>query len=169
MTHSLQRKAAVWARGVEHVSAWAAGLCLTLNVGVIVFAVVARYGFDVSPIWTEELARYALIWSVLLAGAAALRRGEHMQIRIVVDRLPPRVAVVVQTFRRLVVLAILIFMTVMGAYYAQKVSAMTTLAMNVSRSVPTASIPAGMGLMVLQYLLILLAGPAGRNDTEVVP
>jgi len=165
----LREEAAVWVRRVERVSTWAAGLCLTLNVSVIVFAVVARYGFDVSPIWTEELARYALIWSVLLAGAAALRRGEHMQIRIVVDRLPPRLSLIVQTFRRFVVLGILVFMTVMGAYYAQKVSGMTTLAMNVSRSVPTASIPAGMGLMVLQYLLILIAGPATPEHEEVAP
>lgn len=169
MMASLQEGAAVWARRVERVSTWAAGLCLTLNVGVIVFAVVARYGFDVSPIWTEELARYALIWSVLLAGAAALRRGEHMQIRIVVDRLPPAFAAVVQAVRRLVVLGVLVFMTVMGAYYAQKVSGMTTLAMNVSRSVPTASIPAGMGLMLLQYVLVLMAGSANRGNEEVVP
>jgi TRAP-type C4-dicarboxylate transport system permease small subunit len=92
-----------------------------------------------------------------------------MQIRIVVDRLPPGLAVVVQGLRRAVVLAILVFMTVMGAYYAQKVSAMTTLAMNVSRSVPTAAIPAGMGLMVIQYVLILLAGAAGRGEREVAP
>lgn len=169
MMVSLREGAAVWARRVERVSTWAAGLCLTLNVSVIVFAVVARYGFDVSPIWTEELARYALIWSVLLAGASALRRGEHMQIRIVVDRLPPGIGLVVQTIRRLVVLGVLVFMTVMGAYYAQKVSGMTTLAMNVSRSVPTASIPAGMGLMVLQYLLILIAGSANAGRGEVVP
>ena len=169
MMASLQKGAAVWARRIERVSTWAAGLFLTLNVSVIVFAVVARYGFDVSPIWTEELARYALIWSVLLAGAAALRRGEHMQIRIVVDRLPPAIAAVVQTVRRLVVLGILIFMTAMGVYYAQKVSGMTTLAMNVSRSVPTASIAAGMGLMLLQYVLTLMAGPADRGNEEVVP
>jgi TRAP-type C4-dicarboxylate transport system permease small subunit len=169
MMAPLREGAAVWARRVERVSTWAAGLCLTLNVGVIVFAVVARYGFNVSPIWTEELARYALIWSVLLAGAAALRRGEHMQIRILVDRLPPKLGFVIQIVRRLVVLGILVFMTVMGAYYAQKVSGMTTLAMNVSRSVPTASIPAGMGLMLLQYLLILIAGSAAHKDEEVVP
>lgn len=167
MMDSLQVRAAAWARRVERASTWAAGLCLTLNVGVIVFAVVARYGFDVSPIWTEELARYALIWSVLLAGAAALRRGEHMQIRIVVDRLPSKLGLVVQVVRRIIVLGILVFMTLMGAYYAQKVSGMTTLAMNVSRTVPTASIPSGMGLMLVQYLLILIAGPAARRDEEV--
>jgi TRAP-type C4-dicarboxylate transport system permease small subunit len=76
---------------------------------------------------------------------------------------------VVQAARRFVVLGILAFMTVMGAYYAQKVSGMTTLAMNVSRSVPTASIPAGMGLMLLQYVLVLIAGSANRGNEEVVP
>jgi TRAP-type C4-dicarboxylate transport system permease small subunit len=163
MTLSIRRIAAAWVRRLEVFSTWAAGLCLTLNVAVVVFAVVARYGFNVSPIWTEELARYALIWAVLLAGAAALRRGEHMQIRIVVDRLPPALAGPADWLRRAVVLGVLVFMTGMGVYYAQKVSGMTTLALNVSRSLPTAAIPAGMGLMLTQYLLLLLAGRHARR------
>lgn len=169
MPDSLQRTAAAGVHAIETISTWAAGLCLTLNIGVVIFAVAARYGFNVSPIWTEELARYALIWAVLLSGAAALRRGEHMQIRIVVDRLPRRLAAAVQALRRLVVVAVLAFMTGMGAYYAYKVADMTTLAMNVTRSLPTAAIPAGMGLMLVQYLLVLLAGPAARADGEVAP
>mgnify|MGYP000034627444 CR=1 FL=1 len=67
MPESLTRTAAAGVRAIETISTWAAGLCLTLNVGVVIFAVAARYGFDVAPIWTEELARYALIWAVLLA------------------------------------------------------------------------------------------------------
>lgn len=166
MANAVAEWAAAWARRIERVSTWAAGLCLTLNVGIVIFAVVARYGFNVSPIWTEELARYALIWAVLLAGAAALRRGEHMQIDIVVDRLPPPAARVVDLIRRAAILVVLTFMTMMGAFYAQKIWGMTTLAMNIPRTVPTASIPAGMGLMLLQFLLIQIAGPLAR-DTGV--
>lgn len=163
MPGALARRAAAWARGIEVFSTWAAGACLSVNVGVVLFGVVARYVFNASPIWTEELARYALIWAVLLAGAAALRRGEHMQIEIVLERLPAGAARAADLLRRLVILAVLAFMTVMGTYYAQKVWGMTTLAMNIPRTLPVAAIPGGMGLMLLQFLLIQLAGPAARE------
>jgi len=164
MALGLSRRAAAWARGIEVFSTWAAGVCLCINVGVVLFGVVARYGFNASPIWTEELARFALIWAVLLAGAAALWRGEHMQIEIVLERLPAGAARVVDRLRRLVIFAVLAFMTVMGAYYAQKITGMTTLALNISRAIPTASIPAGMGLMLVQFLIIQIAGAAPRDD-----
>lgn len=159
----LRERAAVWARRIDVLSTWAAVACLLLNIGVVLFGVVMRYGFAASPIWTDELARYALIWAVMLAGAAAVRRGEHMQIDLVVDSLPPAAARLVDAVRRLVILAVLGFMAVMGAYYAWKVSGMTTLALNVPRTIPLASVPAGMSLMLAQYILVQIAGPEARE------
>ncbi|MBB4285371.1 TRAP transporter small permease [Roseospira goensis] len=156
------RHAAAWARGLEVFSTWAAGLCLCVNIGVVLFGIVARYGFGSSPIWTDELARYALIWAVLLAGAAALRRGEHMQIDILVSRLPGLLGRAVDLLRRLAIFAVLLFMTVMGTVYAEKIWGMSTLALNVPRTIPTAAIPVGMGLMLVQFLLIQIGGPAAR-------
>jgi len=165
MAAKLAWRAATWVQRVEVFSTWAAGACLSVNVIVVLFGVIARYGFNASPIWTEELARFALVWAVLLAGAAAMRRGEHMQIDIVFDYLPGAAARLVDLLRRVVIFAVLVFMTLIGVYYAQKVAGMTTLAMNISRSFPTASIPAGMGLMLVQFLLIQIAGPERHDDT----
>lgn len=159
----LRARTAAWARGIDLFSTWAAVACLLVNVGVALFGVVMRYGFAASPIWTDELARYTLIWAVMLAGAAAVRRGEHMQIDLVVEALPARMARVVDAARRLVILAVLGFMTLMGAYYASKVWGMTTLAMNIPRTIPVASVPVGMGLMLVQYVLLQIAGPAARQ------
>ena len=163
----LARGAAAGVRAIEVFSTWAAGACLLVNIGVVLFGIVMRYGFESSPIWTDELARYALIWAVMLAGAAALRRGEHMQIDIVVDALPRGAARIVEVLRRLAILAVLGFMTVMGAYYAHKVWPMSTLALNVPRTIPTASVPVGMGLMLLQYVLLQIAGARLRAPDQV--
>jgi len=151
-------------RGIEVFSTWAAGLCLGVNIAVVLFGVVLRYGFAASPIWADELARYALIWAVMLAGAAALRRGEHMQIDIVRQNLPRVVGRIADAIRRLAILGVLAFMTIMGAYSAQKLWGMTTLALNVPRTIPAASVPAGMGLMLVQYALMQVAGPALRAE-----
>jgi TRAP-type C4-dicarboxylate transport system permease small subunit len=156
-------------RGIEVFSTWAAGLCLGVNIAVVLFGVVMRYGFAASPIWADELARYALIWAVMLAGAA-LRRGEHMQIDIVLQTLPRVVGRIADAIRRLANLGVLAFMAIMGAYSAQKLWGMTTLALNVPRTIPTASVPAGMGLMLVQYALMQVAGPALRaEDANRVP
>ncbi|MCZ7660366.1 MAG: TRAP transporter small permease subunit [Xanthobacteraceae bacterium] len=49
----------------------AASLMLGLMVLAILFQVVARYVFAHPPFWTEELARYAMIWAGTLGAALA--------------------------------------------------------------------------------------------------
>lgn len=57
-------------------------VCLTLAkaalvgmVAAIAVQVVARYGLRAPPSWTEELARYLMVWGGLLGASAAFRRG----------------------------------------------------------------------------------------------
>jgi TRAP-type C4-dicarboxylate transport system permease small subunit len=57
-------------------------VCLTLAkaalagmVAAIAVQIVARYGLRSPPSWTEELARYLMVWSGLLGATAAFRRG----------------------------------------------------------------------------------------------
>lgn len=41
----------------------------------ILLQVVARYVFDAPPAWTEELARYAMIWGAMTGATMAYYRG----------------------------------------------------------------------------------------------
>lgn len=57
-------------------------VCLTLAkaalvgmVAAIALQIVARYGLRSPPSWTEELARYLMVWGGLLGASAAFRRG----------------------------------------------------------------------------------------------
>src|SRR5205814_1523973 len=52
----------------------AAGTMIAVMVLAILFQVVARYAFARPPFWTEELARYAMVWAGMLGAAAAFRR-----------------------------------------------------------------------------------------------
>ena len=44
---------------------------LVLMLALVIFQVVARYGINNAPAWTEEAARYAMIWCGLFGGVAA--------------------------------------------------------------------------------------------------
>ncbi|MEZ6011608.1 MAG: TRAP transporter small permease subunit [Hyphomonas sp.] len=44
---------------------------LVLMLALVIFQIVARYGINNAPAWTEEAARYAMIWCGLFGGVAA--------------------------------------------------------------------------------------------------
>ena len=60
-------------------------------IGVALLGVVFRYVM-LSPFeWTEELARFLMLWLGFLAMNIALRRNQHIAIDFLGQRLPPAV------------------------------------------------------------------------------
>lgn len=60
-----------------------AALCLMGMFALVVAQVVLRYTPGAVPVFTEEVARYAMIWMALLASAVAVREGSHIRIDLV--------------------------------------------------------------------------------------
>ncbi|SBW00571.1 putative Tripartite ATP-independent periplasmic transporter DctQ component [uncultured delta proteobacterium] len=56
---------------------------------LVLYQIVMRKVFNASPPWTEELARYAMIWSTLLACAVLLREQGHIMLDYFIEFLPP--------------------------------------------------------------------------------
>lgn len=61
--------------GIDRLLRAIALVGLVLMVGFISLQVVARYGFAAPPAWTEEAARYAMVWVGLLGAAISYRAG----------------------------------------------------------------------------------------------
>lgn len=70
------------------VEAVAAGLLL-LVFALVLAQIVWRYGLGAPLVWSEEAARYLYVWVALLGWVVAARRGTHIAIGTLVDRLPP--------------------------------------------------------------------------------
>lgn len=60
---------------VDRFCRFGAASGLVLMLVLIAIQVVARYLFSEPPGWTEEGARYAMVWSGLLGGAVAFKAG----------------------------------------------------------------------------------------------
>ena len=70
---------------------WALCLLMSLMV-VIVFAnVIARYYLSASLAWSEEVARFMLIWLVFIGAVLAYVNDEHLGLDIVVRLFPRRI------------------------------------------------------------------------------
>ena len=136
----------------EMVSAVLAVLLLLINVGDIVMGVVLRYVFSASVVWTEEVARYSLVWLVLLGAAGALARRDHMAVDFLVPRFPGWLKAFSWLARvgvQICVLAILIWYGIknVGGTWQMK-----TMALGIPKAIPLMAVPIGMALLLLQLL-----------------
>jgi TRAP-type C4-dicarboxylate transport system permease small subunit len=74
-------------RGFDTTLSVAALLLLVALLVVISLGVVTRALGD-PLIWTDEVARFAMIWLAVCGWLLASRRGAHIRIRYFVDKLP---------------------------------------------------------------------------------
>lgn len=51
------------------------------------YAVIMRYIFNKTPVWADELARYAFVWLQMLAATIATKKCTHTRITLISDRL----------------------------------------------------------------------------------
>lgn len=63
---------------------------LAVMVASVTWQIVSRYVLSSPSSWTEELARFLLIWIGLVGGAYAYRRRMHLGLELLAERLEGR-------------------------------------------------------------------------------
>jgi len=74
------------------------GLLLAIVAGAVFYQVLVRFvltaaGINISAPWTEELARYTLIWMVFLGAAVGVRHARMIALEFGIRRLPAHVGI----------------------------------------------------------------------------
>ena len=101
------------------------GLCvalLAITVSLTVLQVFYRYILGASIAWTEELARFAFVWSVFLGFAVLIGREQHMRLDMLRGRGAPRLTASLDFLALAVVAAASIAMIVHGGSFAMRVT-----------------------------------------------
>lgn len=129
------------------VSLTIAGSMLFIDLAVILYGVFMRYLAGGAPIWTDELARYLIIGSVLLAAGAVWVEGGHMRVALIERLLPPALCRLLNVYQWLLTLGLAIAGTVISYKYALSVSMFTSSGLGISRTIPMMSLPVGFALL----------------------
>lgn len=90
-----------------------AALMVAMVVSVT-WQVLSRYLFVVPAAWTEELARFLLIWIGMLGAAFAYRSGSHLGLDILPAKLQGRSKVRLRRFTHLVCMIFAFAVLVVG-------------------------------------------------------
>lgn len=127
--------------------------CFVMTVIVIV-QVFCRYVLGFSIFWSEELARYLLVWITFLGGSVAFKKAELASINLIVDRFPARLAGIVGIVSQIVVLTFLIVATQYGFKQAFAPSVVTQVspAMRLPMTYAYLAVPIGFGIMIIHSL-----------------
>lgn len=158
--------ARVWSLRLDRVVEVVCGVLVAVLVVDVWLGVVTRYLMDLGVTWTEELARYLMIWVALLAVSCGIARREHVAVVFLSDRFPrlPRRALLI-AFDAMA----FAFFALLGVYgvtmTAQGASQFTTL-FGISMTMPYAAVPVSCALACVQLALIAVRDLGGEADLQ---
>ncbi|HOP47497.1 MAG TPA: TRAP transporter small permease [Desulfobacteraceae bacterium] len=134
------------------------GLILVLSaMAVAVFMqVLFRYILQLPLFWTEEFARYCLIWASLLGAAIALKRKQHIAVTFFLEHFPQRLAGVLTFAAHISVALILGVMTFGGFKLVLVTSSQISPALRIPMAVPYLALPVGSLVMLIHIISFIL-------------
>ncbi|WP_457572721.1 TRAP transporter small permease [Desulfolithobacter sp.] len=147
----LDRLGSLLNRLVEYLLA-TLGLSMALIIAVQVFC---RYVLNQSLFWSEELARYMLVYLSFLGATAAYHRGLHPGVDLLTARLSGSMASKLRLLGHLVALFFFIILIISGTRFAWFVRLQISPALGIPKWFILAIIPAS-GLIFFLYGLIFL-------------
>ncbi|MFA3916641.1 TRAP transporter small permease [Ruegeria hyattellae] len=74
---------------ITRLAQWGTGLSFALLIAAVLLQVAGRLT-GLAPVWTEELTRYALLFTVAFGAGLAFRSGDLVNVDVVCESLPGR-------------------------------------------------------------------------------
>jgi TRAP-type C4-dicarboxylate transport system permease small subunit len=133
----------------------ASALLVFLSVALFL-QVLFRYVIREPLPWTEELARYALVWFAMLAGATGAWSGQHFVFRWATLVLNERARLILRLLVTLIVLALLAILDVSSWRYIHVFQNQTAVSVSLDMRIPFAGVPIGLSCFFLIYLIDLI-------------
>src|SRR6056297_3667720 len=136
----------------------AALLCivsLAVLIQVLVRFVLTALNVNISAPWTEELARYTLIWMVFLGAAVGVRHARMIALEFGIRKLPARVGIPLRYGVMLLSIAFFGLLFWVGLDFLELGRSETSPVLGITRDYVYWAMPVGMTLMILNSLALM--------------
>jgi TRAP-type C4-dicarboxylate transport system permease small subunit len=176
MLSTLHTLGKVW----DKVETAIGGLFLTLAVFIVVIEIVGRNLFAYSMVGADEIASFAVIWSVFFTASIGVKKNIHVRIDVLFYLLPASLARLVDALGTAISIFFTSYLTYSGWALMQESLFFGELTMTMLRMpvwIPQAILPIGGFLLtvrLLQRLFYLLTNttasviqPEGDSSAEV--
>lgn len=162
MSGSGNPRSPLWLRYIDRLSelaGYVSAVLILVSMLIVCYGVFLRYVLGASTVWQLELSTYFLMFAAFVGGAYGLKHGDHVNLALVVDRLPERARLYVRLvasifgFVFIVIVALIAYDLWWETTQAGRTSG---TAWNVPLTYPYLIVPLGMTLIALQYLVIVV-------------
>lgn len=151
-----------------HFEEWILVSSLVFTVTLIFVQVIARYLFQSSLSWSEELARYIFVWQIWLGASMAVKHHKHIRVEFMATLVPPSVQKVMNLAAIVIWIAMSATLAWMGSQLA--ITLMQRGQLSPAMRIPMAyaywSVPVGCGLMTLRLLQLLYGTLRGPKEVR---
>ena len=132
-------------------------------VSAVSWQVISRYVFSSPSSWTEEVARFLLIWIGVLGAAYAFRTGVHLGLDVLPKKLTGTAARILKMFTLLMVLIFAIGVLVIGGL------SLVSLTWELKQYSAVLGLPIALVYSVIPVagVLICLYAVAAATDDEI--
>jgi TRAP-type C4-dicarboxylate transport system permease small subunit len=124
-------------------------MCISVALGVF-----ARF-FELSLVWTDELARYTFIWSILLGTVVVYKHKKHIMIDFIGTLFPKTINTILQVLIRLGLLFLFYVLLRFGWILTIQTWNVPTTSLEIPTGLVYLSVPLASILLIIYTLIEL--------------
>lgn len=140
------------------------GLGLMVLMFAVITQVLGRTVFPSSPSWTEELTRYAMLWTVAFGAGLSFRTGDLVNVDIISEALPGRWPWLLRLTSALATIALCAALILPAWKYTIVGARQTSPVLKVSMNFIHASILVLLALLLVFALMRVVSMLSGVTD-----
>lgn len=145
-------------------------LCIVLvsMVAILIAHVIARYIFNNSLTWSEELLKILLVWFGLLSVSVLAARREHVSIVVFKEHMPKKVAGFLTKITQVITVLICLVVIYVGIKYVLSAGYRPTPALRLPYGYAYAAIPVSFVFVTLFEIRNLIADITGKGNYAAI-
>ena len=153
-------------KSANRLNRWTEFALFGLGLGMAVIVAVQvffRYVLNYSLFWSEELARYILVWLTFLGTSAAYYRHAHPGVDILYSRLPSSGKRVLSVIIDIISIGFFCIMVYFGCRFAYDIRLQISPALSLPKWIVFSVIPLSGMILVFHALTFLLRDLTGGH------
>lgn len=155
----------------EKLEEWILVASMIVLVILVVGQVFARYVLNFSIGWSEEMARYLLIWVAWIAASYAVTKNAHIRVEIIKDRFSKRIKQVLELIVLLIWFGFAAFLATEGTNFVLQVQATNQVSpsLGIDMWIVYLAVPIGgtlMGIRLIQQAILIFKNPEQLESTS---
>ncbi|MFX0072385.1 MAG: TRAP transporter small permease [Candidatus Hermodarchaeota archaeon] len=130
---------------------------LSVMIIVVLFGVINRFLLKLPISWTEEIARFLMIWICMLGSTIAIKNGTHVAVLFFISKLDNKIRRKIALLNHLLIISFLLIPSLYGIKLCISQAGQLSPALRISMFFPFFSVPFGCIIMILHELSSLKA------------